>query len=106
LNSLMKNAKINESSRLAQYVQGSLVANLKGSYGNIRNKGVKQAPFYVLLGARMPAILVETGFISNKRECKRLANTTYQEKICDGIVKGVKRYIESTHPSSLARKGT
>jgi len=105
LNSLMKNAKINESSRLAQYVQGSLVANLKGTYGNIRDKGVKQAPFYVLLGARMPAILVETGFISNKRECKRLATAAYQEKICDGIVKGVKRYIESTHPSSLARKG-
>ena len=105
LNSLMKNAKINESSRLAQYVQSSLVANLKGSYSNIKNKGVKQAPFYVLLGARMPAILVETGFISNKRECKRLGNSAYQEKICDGIVKGVKRYIESTHPSSLARKG-
>lgn len=106
LNSLMKNAKINESSRLAQYVQNSLVSDLKSSYGDIRNKGVKQAPFYVLLGARMPAILVETGFISNKRECKRLTSAAYQEKICDGIVKGVKRYIDSTHPSPLARGGS
>ncbi|BCS96432.1 hypothetical protein DSLASN_20640 [Desulfoluna limicola] len=105
LNSLMKNAKINESSRLAQYVQNSLVSDLKGSYGDIRDKGVKQAPFYVLLGARMPAILVETGFISNKRECKRLSSAAYQEKICDGIVKGVKRYIDSTHPSPLAGHG-
>jgi N-acetylmuramoyl-L-alanine amidase len=104
LNSLMKNAKINESSRLAQYVQNSVVSDLNGSYGTVRDKGVKQAPFYVLLGARMPAILVETGFISNKRECKRLSSGTYQDKVCDGIVNGVKRYIQSTHPSSLAKK--
>ncbi|WP_300672638.1 N-acetylmuramoyl-L-alanine amidase [Desulfoluna sp.] len=102
LNSLMKNAKINESSRLAQYVQSSLVSSLSKNYTRIRNKGVKQAPFYVLLGARMPAILVETGFISNKSECKRLTSATYQDKICEGIVKGVKRYIDSTHPSSIA----
>ncbi|MCG8470614.1 MAG: N-acetylmuramoyl-L-alanine amidase [Desulfobacterales bacterium] len=102
LNSLMKNAKINESSRLARYVQTSLVGSLKGKYSKIQDKGVKQAPFYVLLGARMPAILVETAFISNKRECKRLTSSAYQNRICDGIVKGVKRYIESTHPASLA----
>lgn len=104
LNSLMKNAKINESSRLAQYVQNSLISDLSNSHGTVLDKGVKQAPFYVLLGARMPAILVETGFISNKVECKRLSSPDYQETICDGIVKGVKSYIHSTHPSSLARK--
>ena len=106
LNSLMKNAKINESSRLAQYVQNALVSDLKTHYSNIRDKGVKQAPFYVLLGARMPAILVETGFISNKRECKRLSSAAYQEKICAGIVKGVKRYIQATNPASLAHTGS
>ena len=106
LNSLMKNAKINESSRLAQYVQTSLVSGLKTKYNRIHDKGVKQAPFYVLLGARMPAILVETGFISNKAECKRLTSSAYQDKICTGIVSGVKRYIQSTNPSSLARSAS
>lgn len=103
LNSLMKNAKINESSRLAAYVQTSLVKSLKGKYSKIKDKGVKQAPFYVLLGARMPAILVETAFISNKRECKRLTSDAYQNRLCDGIVAGVRHYIQSTNPASLAR---
>ena len=69
---LMQNAKINESSRLASYVQTNMVGHLKKKYSKVRDKGVKQAPFYVLLGAQMPSILVETSFISNPRECKRL----------------------------------
>ena len=69
LSDLMQNAKINESSRLATFVQESLYFNLNGAYDHIRNNGVKQAPFYVLLGAQMPAVLVETSFISNPREC-------------------------------------
>jgi N-acetylmuramoyl-L-alanine amidase len=73
LNDLMRNAKINESSRLAVRVQSSLVGHLQQKkWTRIKNKGVKQAPFYVLLGATMPSILVETSFISNPRECNRL----------------------------------
>ncbi|MDX1708617.1 MAG: N-acetylmuramoyl-L-alanine amidase, partial [Desulfobacterales bacterium] len=69
---LMQNAKINESSRLAAYVQSAMVGHLRERrYTRIKSKGVKQAPFYVLLGAQMPSILVETAFISNPRECKR-----------------------------------
>ncbi len=102
---LMQNAKINESSRLAGYVQGSLVSHLKSKrYGRIKDKGVKQAPFYVLLGAQMPAILVETSFISNPRECKRLINPSFQERICDAIIQGIKTYIKETSPTAFFKE--
>ena len=98
---LMQNAKINESSRLAGYVQANMVGLLKKHYSRVRDKGVKQAPFYVLLGAQMPAILVETSFISNPRECQRLLDPGYQERICDGIALGIERYIEATGPTAF-----
>jgi N-acetylmuramoyl-L-alanine amidase len=98
LNDLMKNAKINESSRLAGKVQTSIYSGLKRKYSNIKNLGVKQAPFYVLLGARMPSILVETSFLSNKRECQRLVSPAYQEELCEAIIDGVERYIKETNP--------
>jgi N-acetylmuramoyl-L-alanine amidase len=98
---LMQNAKINESSRLAGYVQGSTIRHLKSKrYSRIKDKGVKQAPFYVLIGAQMPAILVETSFISNQRECKRLINPQYQQRLCESIVAGIKKYIKETAPTA------
>ena len=98
---LMHNAKVNESSRLATYVQGSLYRHMKTKYSQIKNKGVKQAPFYVLLGAQMPSILVETSFISNPRECKRLKDPRYQDHLCEAIIKGIRRYIRETNPTAL-----
>jgi N-acetylmuramoyl-L-alanine amidase len=95
LNDLMLNTKIHESSRLAQEVQKGMVSRLKKSYGNVRDLGVKQAPFYVLIGAQMPAILVETGFITNSMERKRLLSGKYQERVAEGICAGIKRYIKS-----------
>jgi len=101
LSDLMQNAKINESSRLAAYVQESMCHHMKVRYKYIKNKGVKQAPFYVLLGAQMPSILIETSFISNSRECKRLIDTTYQQHLCDAIVKGIQKYIRETSPNKM-----
>jgi len=101
LNDLMQNAKISESSRLAAMVQREMCNHLKKSYSHIRNKGVKQAPFYVLLGAQMPALLVETSFISNPRECKRLTSAKYQEHLCDGIIQGIRKYIKETSPTAF-----
>jgi len=84
LTDLLQNSKINESSRLAAYIQGSIYKNLKKrGYSRVKNKGVRQAPFYVLIGAQMPAVLIETSFISNKRECQRLINPRYQERLCE-----------------------
>jgi N-acetylmuramoyl-L-alanine amidase len=48
----------------------------------------------------MPAVLVETSFISNPRECKRLTNRKYQERLCDGIIKGIKAYIKEINPTA------
>ena len=99
LNDLMNNAKINESTALADQVQRAMVSHLNGRY-RVRDNGVKQAPFYVLLGAEMPCILVEIAFISNPKECKRLNTAAYQESVADAIVKGVENYIESITPTT------
>jgi len=112
LSDLMQNAKINESSRLAGCIQRSLCGHLKKKYSRIRDKGVKQAPFYVLLGAQMPAVLIETSFISNSRECKRLVNANYQDRMADAIIQGIRSYIKEINPaasikirSGIANKG-
>jgi N-acetylmuramoyl-L-alanine amidase len=101
LNDLMQNAKINESSRLAGHVQDAIFQKLSANYDDVKNKGVKKAPFYVLLGAQMPAILIETSFISNKRECLRLLDPDYQELLCDAIINGVRNYIKEINPNAL-----
>ncbi|MBI9076775.1 MAG: N-acetylmuramoyl-L-alanine amidase [Desulfatibacillum sp.] len=105
LDSLMHNNKVNESQRLAFSVQKEICDNLKVKYSNVRNKGVKKAPFYVLLGAEMPAVLVETSFISNKRECQRLTSDAYQDKLVEGIIHGVKEYVKQLNPTMTGWTG-
>jgi N-acetylmuramoyl-L-alanine amidase len=102
LNDLLKNAKINESRHLASLVQDSLIANMNHrGYDRIKDKGVKQAPFYVLLGARMPSILVETSFISNREECRRLVTPAYQNHLAESIVQGLRTYIRAINPMAF-----
>lgn len=101
LNDLMQNTKIKESGRLASMVQSSMISNMKKKYSKIKDLGVKQAPFYVLIGARMPAILIETSFLSNKLECKRMITKEYQAAICDSITNGIEKYIKATNPKTL-----
>jgi N-acetylmuramoyl-L-alanine amidase len=95
LNDLMLNTKIHESSRLAHLVEKGLVSDLNGRFKHVKSLGVKQAPFYVLIGAQMPAILVETGFLTNAAERRRLVTGAYQEEVAQGICNGIKGYIES-----------
>ncbi len=93
LNSLMLNTKINESSRLAEFVQKGMLDELQKRY-KLKNRGVRQAPFYVLIGAEMPAILVEIGFITNSVENRRLKSAGYLDRVATGIVKGIDAYIK------------
>ncbi len=95
LNDLLLNTKIHESSRLAYEIQKGMTSELKRRYRSIRSLGVKQAPFYVLIGAQMPSVLIETGFLTNPTERKRLLNPTYESWLAQGIAKGIKNYIES-----------
>ncbi len=101
LSDLMQNTKIEESTRLANLVQNNFIKGMRKTYSGINNLGVKQAPFYVLLGARMPSILIETSFISNKTECKRLMSDSYQAAIASNITDGVEKYINETNPKKL-----
>ncbi|MCK4425222.1 MAG: N-acetylmuramoyl-L-alanine amidase [Deltaproteobacteria bacterium] len=96
LNDIMKNTKVDESSRLANYIQKEIVRNLRKRYSNVKSKGVKQAPFFVLIGARMPSVLVEVSFISNRKEEKRLKSNRYLDRVAEGIVNGIKSYISGT----------
>jgi N-acetylmuramoyl-L-alanine amidase len=99
LQDLMSNAKVSESGLLAENVQKHLCNHLNVKYNKIKNRGVKQAPFYMLLGADMPSIMIFTGFITNPDECNQLRTDKYQEDISIGIVNGIRSYIEE-------RKGT
>ena len=102
LNDLMLNTKINESSRLAKFVHNGLVKELRKKYKIVKNRGVRQAPFYVLIGAEMPAILVEIGYITNAIENRRLKSVSYLRSAASGIVKGINLYIKDME---LAYKG-
>ncbi|WP_316348409.1 N-acetylmuramoyl-L-alanine amidase [Desulfuromonas acetoxidans] len=92
---MMANSKINESSRLAAEIQSSLVGQLSRKYSNVKDLGVRQGPFHVLLGATMPSVLVEVAFISHSREAKRLNSRTYRERSAEAIVHGVRQYLQS-----------
>ncbi len=92
---LMANYKLNDSARLADDVQKDLFRKIEKQYKGTKNLGVKQGPFYVLVGATMPSVLVETAFISNATEVERLRNSEYQDATVSGIVDGIREYIAS-----------
>ncbi len=90
---LATKANTEESSHLAQRVQKHLVGELSGKYSGVADLGTKEALFYVLLGAKMPAILVETAFVSNPEEEKRLSSEGYQSDVANAIASGVGDYL-------------
>jgi N-acetylmuramoyl-L-alanine amidase len=90
---LATRADTEESVRLATQVQSGLVSALRSKDGKIRDLGTKEALFYVLLGPKMPAILVETGFLSNAEEEKRLGSPAYQEDVARAIASGVQGFV-------------
>jgi N-acetylmuramoyl-L-alanine amidase len=101
LKQYLLSAKINESDRFAGYVQSSVVTSVSGKYQPVKNKGVKKAPFIVLIGADIPSILVETSFITNPREEKRLKSNEYVNYLADGIFAGIKRYSTEVQTASV-----
>jgi N-acetylmuramoyl-L-alanine amidase len=88
------NSKIEESRDLASQIQTGIVSSLQKKY-SISSLGVKQAPFYVLIGAQMPSILAEISFISNQYEAELLGNDLYKQSVAEGLASGVNNYIET-----------
>ena len=82
---LVQNEYINESSTFAEFVQKAMSDRL-----SIRNRGVKQANFVVLQGATMPAVLIETAFLSNPHEEALLADTDFHDQVADGMVEAIR----------------
>jgi N-acetylmuramoyl-L-alanine amidase len=82
------------STRFAELMQRAGVASLGTQYGDVLDGGVHRAAFYVLVGARMPAVLFETSYISNGVEEQRLGSADYHQRLADGIANAVKAYRE------------
>lgn len=93
LNDLGLRTKVDESQKLARQIQQAMLSRLRPGYRGVRNLGVKRGPFYVLLGARMPSILVEVAFISNRREARRMRSPKYRQALAEGIAKGIMKFV-------------
>jgi N-acetylmuramoyl-L-alanine amidase len=99
LNDLVKqialNSKLEESRDLARQVQASMVRRLRASNQQVRDLGVKQAPFVVLVGASMPSVLVEVSFLTHKQEGRLLGTGAYRQRIAEALLDGVRRYLRT-----------
>jgi N-acetylmuramoyl-L-alanine amidase len=96
LSSLVQVGKMEESVALASAVQRGLVSHLRSEYGAVNDLGVKRGPFYVLVGAHMPCVLVETAFLTHPQEGRRLAGNAYREAIAEGLFEGVSRFVKDS----------
>jgi N-acetylmuramoyl-L-alanine amidase len=105
--------KIDESREFAADVQKSLYENLEEGNPGLRDRGVKKAPFVVLIGANMPSILAEISFLTNSDDARELQQPAYRQRIAESLYRGVSRYISglsgvrlaqtSGHPSAMER---
>ena len=95
---ILKESKSTESRRLAELIQAQLASGKQ-----VKNRGVKHAPFVVLIGTKVPAVLVEAGFISNPTEGKKLTTKAYQRQLATAIARGIEQYIKNI-PSPAANQ--
>lgn len=97
------NDKVEESKEFASRMQSALFAFSARSFPSEKNRGVKKAPFVVLIGARMPSVLAEIGFVSNGREEALLKKSEYRQKLAEALYRGVSRYAESLSHFQVAQ---
>jgi N-acetylmuramoyl-L-alanine amidase len=95
LQKVMNNSRITESHELADRVQQEMSQDLLPSRSDARNRGVKTAPFYVLLGAQMPSVLVEVAYLTNRKDAALLEDPAFRQKAAESIASGVRRYQDS-----------
>jgi N-acetylmuramoyl-L-alanine amidase len=96
--------KIEESREFAGDVQESLHSGLAARSPAIRDRGVKKAPFIVLIGANMPSILAEISFVSNPTDEHRLATSEYRQRIAESLYRGIAKYVDGLSGVRVASK--
>jgi N-acetylmuramoyl-L-alanine amidase len=87
--------KIDESKEFAEDIQDSLAKRVPKSGKSVRNRGVRKAPFVVLIGADMPSILTEISFLSNAADEKLLKQPEQRQKVAEGLYQGIASYLQS-----------
>ncbi len=99
-------AKIDESREFAADVDQSLYDGLEKGNPGLKDRGVKKAPFVVLIGANMPSILSEISFLTNPEDAQELREPQYRERIAESLYRGVARYVSSMNGMRVAQTGT
>jgi N-acetylmuramoyl-L-alanine amidase len=95
IKSIALNNKLDESRDFATDVQRAMIEKLRTSNKTVKDLGVKQAPFMVLIGAAMPSVLAEVSFVTNEPEAKLLQGSAYREKIAEALFNAVRKYQTS-----------
>jgi N-acetylmuramoyl-L-alanine amidase len=93
LSDLRQTYKVEESKQLAEQLQQSVLSRLRADYERVDDLGVKEGPFYVLVGAYMPCVLVEISFLTNPVEGARLGTSGYRRALAEGIREGIRHYV-------------
>jgi N-acetylmuramoyl-L-alanine amidase len=96
--------KIDESREFAGDVQQSLYGGLSLNNAGIRNRGIKKAPFIVLIGANMPSILAEISFVSNPTDARKMETSEHRQRIADSLYRGVSRYVSGLSGVKVASR--
>jgi N-acetylmuramoyl-L-alanine amidase len=96
--------KVEESREFAERIQSATHELTTSSIGRIKNRGVKKAPFVVLIGAQMPSVLSEIGFITNAKEEAMMQSPEYRQKIAEALLKGISKYADSLSHFTAQRR--
>ncbi|MGA2095949.1 MAG: N-acetylmuramoyl-L-alanine amidase [Candidatus Acidiferrum sp.] len=102
---IARNEKIDESKEFAEDIQDSLAKRMQKGSASVKNRGVRKAPFVVLIGADMPSILTEISFLSNPADEKLLKQPDYRQKVAEGLYQGVASYLQSMNSVALNMNG-
>jgi N-acetylmuramoyl-L-alanine amidase len=97
--------KIDESHEFAADVENSLYSGLEQGNAGLKDRGVKKAPFVVLIGANMPSILAEISFLTNPDDARQLRDPAYRERIAESLYRGVSRYVSGLSGMRIAQNG-
>ena len=99
---LRVNHKKKRSLEFAGDLNRSFTRNLEGRYQSVRNLGIRQAPFYVIMGTAMPAALTEINFLSNPEDARIMASRKYRQLVAQALYRGIVQYYRQVHPEIQA----